>query len=63
MARRTWSAATGFVIAISEGAVIAQIAIAPDWTHRTVYGVARALGIVAAMLLHDRVFDRRKAAG
>ena len=57
------AAATSFVIAISEGAVIAQIAISPDWTHRIVYAVAGAIGIVAAMLVHDRVFERRKAAG
>lgn len=49
-------------IAISKGAVIAQIAIAPDWTHRTVYGLAGALGIVANMLVHDQVLVRRKTA-
>jgi len=62
MARRTWSTAMSLAIAISKGAVIAQIAIAPDWTHRTVYGLAGALGIVAAMLVHDQVLVRRKTA-
>lgn len=57
------AAVTSFIIALSEGAVIVQIAIAPSWASRVVYGFAGALGIVAAMLVHDRVFDRRKAAG
>lgn len=56
------AAITSFVIALSEGAVIVQIVIAPSWASRVVYGVAGGLGIVAAMLVHDRVFDRRKAA-
>lgn len=51
--RRRAAMLTSMAIALSEGTIIAQLAIAPDWGSRFAYGLSGAVGIWCAMVAHD----------
>lgn len=57
------AAATSFVIAISEGAIIVLLANCAQegWASSVVYGLSGACAIVLAMKLHDRLHGPRAA--
>jgi len=46
------AAGTSFLIAVSQGIVFVQIVEMNDWPSKITYGLAGALGIVAAMKSH-----------
>ncbi len=56
--RRRAAMATSMAIALSEGTIIAQLAIAPDWGSRIAYGLSGAAGIWCAMVAHDWAVQR-----
>lgn len=59
------AAVTSFLIALSQGTIIVQLAHMADWPSKIVYGLSGSCGIVCAMLTHDRLYrmlDRRKAS-
>lgn len=49
------AAATSFLIAVSEGAIIVRIALDHSIASMLVYGVAGSCAIVCAMVLHSRI--------
>lgn len=55
--RRKAAMLTSFLIAVSEGTVIYQLALAPTWVSLLEYGCIGAFAIWCAMEAHERMFS------
>ena len=55
------AAVTSFLIALSQGTIIVQLAHMADWPSKIVYGLSGSCGIVCAMLSHDRIYKALEA--